>query len=153
MADELDLERGAPTREERRRNRQERTSERRSEGKASVTEEQKLDRELHARLIGAFEQIIEWRNARADSELADAIDQDKEKMAAGLVSLTHTVNPLRRPLNIFLGFVEPILAFGRVGRILTVRWFERRARRAEELAAEQAAWDAANDQAGIMVTQ
>jgi hypothetical protein len=102
-----------------------------------------MDRELHARLVESLDQVREWREAREDTELAEAIDQDKEKMARGLVSLTHAVQPLRQPLLIFLGFVEPLLAFGRVGRILTMRWVMRRQRQAEEVAAAQAEWDAA----------
>jgi len=142
MADELDLERGIPSRgEERRSRRREGSSETKSTGdKAS----EKLDRELHSRLTDALEQVVEWRMARQDAELATAISEDKEKMARGLVSLTHVVAPLRRPLLIFLGFVEPLLAFGRVGRILTERWLERRRERAEELARAQAEWDAQN---------
>jgi len=137
MADELDLETGGrqSPREERRRRRE-------GAGGESKTTSEKLDRELHGRLTGALDQVVEWRQAREDEELATAIDEDKEKMAKGLVSLTHVVVPLRQPLLIFLGFVEPLLAFGRVGRILAGRWFERRAQRAEEMAQAQAEWDA-----------
>jgi hypothetical protein len=141
MADDLDLERGDPSRGEERRTRR-RDRERATASSESKTTTAKLDNELQARLVGSLEQVQEWRAARDDTELADAIGEDKEKMAKGLVSLTHTLQPLRQPLLIFLGFVEPCLAFGRVGRILTVRWVERRQQRAEELAAQQAAWDA-----------
>jgi hypothetical protein len=127
---ELDLEHGT-TREQRRR---------RSGGSVdgeSKTATDKLDRELNSRLLEAFDQVVEWREARGDEELATAITEDKDKMSRGLVSLTHAVTPLRQPLLVFLGFVEPILAFGRVGRILGGRFIERRQRIMEERAAMQ----------------
>lgn len=140
MADELDLERGDPSRAEERRSR--RRSARSDTSGESKPRDDKLDRELHSRLVDAFDQVVEWREARDDEELATAISEDKEKMAKGLVSLTHAVVPLRQPLLIFLGFVEPVMAFGRVGRILATRWVTRRQQQAEEMAAAQAEWDA-----------
>jgi len=139
MADELDLSGGGYS------SRSERRSRRSADGGESKTTSDKLDRELHSRLLDAFGQVVEWRQAREDEELATAIDEDKDKMARGLVSLTHAVTPLRQPLVIFLGFVEPVLAFGRVGRILATRWVMRRQRHAEDLAAAQAEWDAAHN--------
>jgi hypothetical protein len=142
MADELDLERGDPSRaEERSRRRRERQAGAGGESQAATV---KLDKELHARLVESLDRVQEWREAREDMELAVAIEQDKEKMAKGLVSLTHAVTPLRQPLLVFLSFVEPLLAFGRVGRILATRWVTRRQRQAEDLAQAQAEWDAAH---------
>jgi hypothetical protein len=142
MADDLDLERGDPSRAEARRQRRQASGS--SSSGESKTTTAKLDHELHARLVSSLEQVQEWREARDDAELADAIGEDKEKMAKGLVSLTHAVQPLRQPLLVFLGFVEPLLAFGRVGRILAGRWVERRQQRAAEVAVAQAEWDAAH---------
>jgi hypothetical protein len=140
MADELDLERGDPSRAEERRARRRRST---GDSETKTTASEKvLDRELHARIVDAFGQVVEWREAREDEELATAINEDKEKMAKGLVSLTHAVEPLRQPLLIFLGFVEPVMAFGRVGRILGGRWIARRQQQAEEMAMQQAQWDA-----------
>ena len=147
MPDELDLEHGDPSRREERRTRRRQRDSTGSVGTESKTDTRRLDNELHSRLVDAFNQIVEWREAREDEELATAINEDKEKMAKGLVSLTHAVAPLRQPLLIFLGFVEPILAFGRVGRILATRWVARQQRRqqaAEELAVAQAEWDRQN---------
>lgn len=139
MPDELDLERGVPeSSSERRRRRAESTG----VGGETKTATDKLDRELSDRLDSAFGQVVEWRTARGDEELATAISEDSHKMTQGLVSLTHFVVPLRRPLLIFLAFVEPVFAFGRVGRILFSRWTYRRQLRQEELATAQAAWDA-----------
>src|SRR5215469_6955122 len=129
MADELNLEHGDPSRSEQRRRR--RTA---GDSGESKTSDKALDRELHSRITDAFDQVVEWRQARDDEELATAISEDKDKMAKGLVSLTHVVAPLRQPLVIFLGFVEPVLAFGRVGRILGGRWFARREQNAADLA-------------------
>jgi hypothetical protein len=146
VPDELDLERGDPSRREERRSSRRRAS---STGEAR-SDSDKLDRELHHRLVESLEQVQEWREARDDEELATAIAQDKDKMAKGLVSLTHAVAPLRQPLLVFLGFVEPLLAFGRVGRILATRWVMRRQQRAEEMAAAQAEWDAAHNAQPVM---
>jgi len=141
MADEIDLESGETPAARRRR---ERRTERSTVAGESKTTSEKLDRELHSRIVTSFERVVEWREARDDQELATAIDEDKDKMATGLVSLTHTVAPLRQPLVTFLGFVEPLLAFGRVGRILVTRWVTRRQQRAQDLAAAQAEWDEQN---------
>lgn len=146
VTDELDLEKGDPSRAEERRSRR-RTS---SDSGESKTSSDRLDRELHSRLVEAFGQVVEWRQAREDEELATAIDEDKEKMSSGLVSLTHAVAPLRQPLVIFLSFVEPLLAFGRVGRILATRWVTRRQAQAEDLAQAQAEWDAAHGQPAVV---
>lgn len=138
MADEIDLERGVPdSADEKRRRRQSGGS---SEGTRRPASEGQVDKELHSRMVAAFDQVVEWREARDDEELATAISEDKDKMAKGLVSLTHVVQPLRGPLLIFLGFVEPVLAFGRVGRILGERFIMRRQRIAEERAAMAEEW-------------
>src|SRR6516225_11145308 len=113
MANELDLEHGDPSRadpDERRRRRRSNAGAGTATGETK-TEERALDRELHSRLVEAFDQVVEWREARNDEELATAIREDRERMAKGLVSLTHTVQPLRQPLLVFLGFVEPVMAF------------------------------------------
>jgi len=145
MADELDLDHGEPSRTEQRRARRSQTSSS-SVGGESKTLTEKLDRELLTRITESLDRIREWREARDDMELAEAIEQDKGKMAQGLVSLTHAIQPLRQPLVYFLGFIEPVLAFGRVTRILVTRWVTRRQRQAEDLAAAQAEWDAANNE-------
>jgi len=142
MADEIDLERGVPSsRTEARRRRTERKGPIEGESK-TLTE--KLDRELDDRITAALEQLRDWRESRDDEELADAIERGKEKMSKGLVSVTHIVAPLRGPLVVILGFLEPVLAFGEVGRILIGRWLNRRQEHADNLAAAQAEWDANN---------
>ena len=143
MTDEIDLEKGEPesSRERRSRRRSSSSSSSSVSGESKTTSD-KLDNELNARLIDAFNHIQEWREARDDQELAVAIAEDKEKMSRGLVSLTHVFSPVRKPLVIFLGFIEPVLAFGRVGRILAGRFFGWRQQRAEAIAQAQAEWDA-----------
>lgn len=135
MADELDLERGDPERSEPRRRRRSSGSD--SDSKKSPAASERLDAQLDARLREALDQVVEWRMARGDEELATAITEDGDKMARGLVSLTRVLVPVRKPLLIFLGFVEPVLAFGRVGRILAERFINRRQRIAEEREAMQ----------------
>ena len=136
---EIDLETGKVSGEEKKR----RVSASGKGGSGSTRRAEtgvtKIEADLHKRLTETLERIVEQLQVRGDEELAIAIDEDKAKMAAGLVSLTRAVTPLRKPLLIFLGFVEPVMAFGRVGAILFRRAVERRQRKIAEWEAAQAA--------------
>jgi hypothetical protein len=130
MPDELDLERGDASRadatsERRSRRRQRDTG---SSSRAAASE----DAEVEGQLSQAWERVAEWREARDDDELSEAIREDADVMTKGFVSLTSNFKPLRRPLIIFLNVILPLFAFARVGRILLTRWVERRERRIAE---------------------
>lgn len=109
--------------------------------KAAAEKEEKT---LRSRLGDAFDKIADQRDARQDFELAQAIRDDKDAMAVGLVSFTRVVPFLRVPLLFFLGLLEPILAFWHVGGILIRRGFERRTRgvapETESVTVSQAEW-------------
>lgn len=143
----LDLDVGDPERAERiaaradeiEKERNKRTTGRRpdtSKGKSTSTSRAtaarsaaaKAETELLSRLERTFDRIVSALQDRDDVELATVIEEDKEAMSRGLVSVTRTVSWLRSPLIMSLNLVEPVLAFGRVTRILFLRFVERRQR-------------------------
>lgn len=90
------------------------------------------ERELRGRLAACFERIAASLEQRGDDELAEIVRDDAEIMSQGLVSLTRPFRALRTPLLAAVAIVEPVLAFGRIFRVLAGRFVERRAARAEE---------------------
>lgn len=102
---------------------------------------EKVEAELMSRLGRTFDRIAKALDARGDDELAHAIREDSDAMSQGLVSLTSNVKLLRSPLLMSLNLIEPVLAFGRVFRILFGRWNARQARLAmeREVAQQEAA--------------
>lgn len=97
----------------------------------------RVEAELVSRLDRTFDRIAKALEARDDTELAAVIRDDKEAMGQGLVSLTRSVKFLRSPLLMVLNLVEPVLAFGRVGRILYGRFADRQQRIATERQQQQ----------------
>lgn len=93
---------------------------------------ERVEAELTSRLSRTFDRIAKALEAREDYELASAIREDSEAMSQGLVSLTTNVKLLRSPLLMSLNLIEPVLAFGRVFRILFGRWNARQTRIAME---------------------
>lgn len=112
-------------------------------GRATTAKAKVAEETLAARLMRTFDRIVDTLRAREDEELAVAIDEDKEAMTQGLVSLTKALPFLRNPLLITLNLVEPVLAFGRVGRILFGRVRIWRGKRIADLEQRQAEYDAA----------
>lgn len=98
--------------------------------------------ELRNRLELTLERIAEWLEGRGDLELAGVIREDSKAMIGGLVSLTRPLGWLRPPLIAVLSVVEPVLAFGRVLRILGGRLADRRARAREAAVVD---WTALTD--------
>lgn len=96
--------------------------------RSSAAVQDRVESELVSRLDRTFDRIAKALDARDDTELADVIREDKEAMGQGLASLTRSVKFLRSPLLVVLNLVEPMLAFGRVGRIMYVRFAERQQR-------------------------
>lgn len=102
------------------------------------TAAEKREGELKARILGTFDRIARALEERDDEELAIVFREDGSAMAQGLVSLTHNFVPLRKPLLFLLNGVEPLLAFGRLGRVLFGRARNWRLRKLEE----RAEWEA-----------
>lgn len=84
------------------------------------------EKELKSRATRVFERVADRRDLRGDDELADALREEGGMMADLLVTLTDALKPLRMPLLLALGIIEPVLACGRVLGILTRRLNERR---------------------------
>lgn len=93
---------------------------------------ERVETELLSRLMRVFDRIAKTLEARGDEELAHIVREDADAMCQGLASLTHSVKFLRSPLLMALNLVEPVLAFGRIIRVLYGRWLERQARIAAE---------------------
>lgn len=107
--------------------------------RSKATSDAKVETELDSRLGRTFDRIAVALEQRGDDELASVVREDAGAMAQGLVSLTRSVKFLRSPLLMSLNLIEPILAFGRVGRIMYVRFLERQSRIAAERAQAQEA--------------
>jgi len=73
-----------------------------------------------------------WAIDIAYGYYAGVIREETKAMSGGLALITQHFDVLRDPLLRLLGFVEPVVAFGRVGRIIARRIVERRARSAED---------------------
>ena len=93
--------------------------------------------EIRGRLTAVLETLAETLEARGDHELAGAIRDDGRAIVSGLVSITRPIAWARPAILAGLGIAEPVLAFGRIFRILAGRWTQRRtASREERQAAE-----------------
>jgi len=92
----------------------------------------RAENELKGRLVGCFERIAESLYARQDEELAELVREDAEVIAQGLVSLTRPFTALRGIVLAIVAIIEPLMAFGRIGRVLLGRMAERRSARAQE---------------------
>jgi len=153
--DEGDPERAEATPAERRRAARAAVDEGKSESKArgssgsrrstSASARDKIEQELTARLDRTFTSLAKTMEARGDDELAAVIREEAEVMGQGVISLTRNVKVLRGPLLFLLNLIEPVMAFGRIGRLLYSRFRERQWRIQQERA-EQA------EQAGEQVT-
>ncbi len=91
-----------------------------------------VEKDLKERLTTVFTRIADAADARGDVELAEVVRDDTEIMATGLVSLTRPFMLLRTPLLLLLAVVEPVMAFGRIGRLTLERVLIRRERRKDE---------------------
>jgi hypothetical protein len=106
----------------------------------------KAENELRTRLADCFDRIAEVLENRGDDELASIFTEDAEVMAAGLVSMTRPFKVLRTPLLALVAVVEPLIAFGRIGRVLVGRLTARRM-------ANQAAYEQAQAEAEAAAAQ
>jgi hypothetical protein len=99
---------------------------------ASATEENALT----ARLNQSWQDLADMFQNREDPELADVLRRRGDAMTQGLMSLTRTLIPLRKPLVFAVAFLEPVLGFWELGSLLAGRYVRRRA---EKIAAQQMA--------------
>lgn len=81
---------------------------------------------LTSRLQAIFDRIADRFEGKGDHELADIIREDSRAMVGGLVGLTKRIPGAAAPILLVLGIVEPVLAFGRLFRVLAGRWAARR---------------------------
>lgn len=107
--------------------------------KGSSSRPPAAERELQSRTGRIVSRITDRLEERGDHELATALQEDGDAMVGGLVELTRRFTALRTPLLLILGLVEPVLAFGRVGRILIRRAQWRREEAAAAAAREEMA--------------
>lgn len=137
MADELDLQEGDEARaDEISASEQRRAARRSSAGSRQSSSSSKSNRSedtgTEAQLRVVLDRVAEQREVKGDDELAEAIRETKDAIVKGFMQVTKTVAVLRQPLIFVLAIADPILAFWKVGSILTRRWFERRARKLQE---------------------
>lgn len=130
--DELDLERGDPDKEEGGRPRSER-SQRRDRAR-----EKERQGDVGKRLGTIFERLAQSVEGRGDDELAGMIREDKEAMVGGLVSVTSKAPALAPGVLGVLAVLEPLIAFGRILRLLLRRAGERRGRGWEDEGPDEA---------------
>lgn len=136
MNDELDLENGnaseaerllAAGQEARRgRGRPKGSTTRASTKKKAPGFTEADDKTLKGRLVKAFSDWQAVAESREDEELADILERRKDAMAQGLVSLTRNIPVLRGPLVLLANFLEPLFAFGELGKLGITRWINRR---------------------------
>lgn len=109
--------------------------------RSTAAKQQNEEAELGSRLDRTLDRVAVALEQRGDDELATIVREDASAMAQGLISLTRSAKFLRNPLLMSLNLIEPILAFGRITRVLYVRLAERQARVAweRETQAQQAA--------------
>ena len=103
------------------------------------TAAQKAEEEIIKRIDTTFDRIAEAFENREDDEMAAIFREEKVAMSQGLVNLTRNVTQLRPPLLWLLNIIEPLLSFGRLGRVLFgrfVMWRSRRLAEREQMMAE-----------------
>src|SRR5438874_815164 len=80
--------------------------------------ERAWERDLRTRLERTFERLAEWRQGRGDDELAQVFREDSMAMIGGLISIARPLTWLRPVLVLGLTVAEPLLAFGRLARLM-----------------------------------
>jgi hypothetical protein len=106
--------------------------------------------DLGNRLGAIFERLAQSVEGRGDDELAAMIREDKAAMVGGLVSLTSRAPALAPGVLAALAIVEPLIAFGRIFRLL----LRRAAWRREEAAQARDGWEYEPEpEGGVQVPQ
>lgn len=83
--------------------------------------------DIRDRLTLVFERLAESLEGRGDAELAAIVREDTRAMVGGLVNVTKRAPGLATPILGGLAVLEPLIAFGRIFRLLLRRAGERRA--------------------------
>ena len=81
---------------------------------------------IRERLFSIFDALADSLEGRGDEELAGIIREDSRAMVGGLESLIRKVPAMASPILGGLAVLEPLIAFGRIFRLLTRRMRERR---------------------------
>ena len=117
---------------------------RRRRSSSSSSKRPKVEVEIESRLERILSRLAELREGRGDDELAGALREDTQAIAGSIVSVTKPFGaPARRLVLTGLAVAEPLLAFGRIGRILAGRLAARRERLQREREAAAAEYDPA----------
>lgn len=82
--------------------------------------------DMRERLFTIFERLADSLEGRGDEELAGMIREDAKAMVGGLVSVTKRAPALAGPILSALAVLEPLIAFGRIFRLLVGRLADRR---------------------------
>lgn len=89
--------------------------------------ERAWERDLRGRLERTLERLSEGLAGRGDNELATIFKEDGAAMIGGVIAIARPLTWLRPVLVTILTVVEPLLAFGRLARVLLRRLGSRRA--------------------------
>jgi hypothetical protein len=84
--------------------------------------------DIRERLFAIFNRLADSREGKGDVELAEMIREDSRAMVEGLLSVTRRAPGLSPAILGALAVLEPLIAFGRIARLLGGRFAERRAR-------------------------
>src|SRR5438552_3054389 len=109
--DELDLEHGPKDEEER---------EDRKRGESERSQRRKRA-DIRERLFAIFDRLADSLEGRGDEELAGMIREDSRAMVGGLASLVRRAPGFGPPILGALAVLEPVIAFGRIFRVLVGR--------------------------------
>ena len=96
-------------------------------------EERRQAENIESRLFAVFNRLSDALEGRGDDELAGMIREDTKAMVGGLVSVVRRVPALAAWVVGGLAVLEPLIAFGRIFRLLLRRLGERRREAAEGL--------------------
>lgn len=106
---------------------------------------EKAERDLKGRIGGMLDRLAESLEARGDDEMAGIVREDAAVIASALVSFTRPFRLLRAIVLGAIAIIEPLLAFGRIGRALAIRVSDARHARAEARRAAMSANQAESD--------
>jgi hypothetical protein len=106
--------------------------------------EREWERDIRVRIERTQARLVEWLEGREDYELATVIKEDGKAMVGGIIYICGSAVWLRAPILAAMTIVEPMVAFGRLAKVLSTRWIARRQRKQQEWeeAQQQAEWEA-----------